>query len=114
MKKVVKVLFLLVLMSVCIFAFSAKVKAADEFDYGGYEELPDDEKESKTPATASTTPESDKNVDDKKDTTTNKANTATTSHIQAGSFEIVALSTLGVGALAAIGIGYNKYKKYNF
>ena len=45
MKKVVKVLFLLVLMSVCIFAFSTKVKAADEFDYGGYEELPDELRE---------------------------------------------------------------------
>lgn len=117
MRKVVKVLFLLILMSVFVFAFSTKVKAADEFDYSGYEELPSDEKESKTPATASTTPENEKNADDKNDqkvVTTNKANTATTSHIQAGSFEMVALTTLGGVALVAIGIGYNKYKKYNF
>ena len=54
------------------------------------------------------------NNQDKKTTTENYANTATTAHSQAGSFENAMFIIVGSVVLVLMGIGYIKLKKYNF
>ncbi len=112
MRKMSKIIFMVVLMLMLVLSYTSIVKAATELDYSGYKEISED----------TTTG----NNDDKKVTTDTKAaetndqtkndiaNKATEPHSQAGSFETKAIVSAGAVVLVLAGVGYVKYKKYNF
>ena len=120
MRKINKILFLMLLIVMLVFACPATIKAAGETDYSGYVELND---EPTTPAketqkesveskqtTNSTKPS---NANQTTNSTTN-ANTATKPHQQAGKFENAKFVTIYMVTTMLIVVGYIKLKKYNF
>lgn len=131
MRKISKILVILVLMAIFTFGY-VNVSKAEEVDYTGYEEVTDDlEGTPSTTGTTSTTgtpsttgtstttgtsntkqetaPETPKPAENK-----NVSNKATTPAPQAGSFQTTVTIVAGTIVLAVAGIGYVKYRKYNF
>lgn len=123
MRKMSKILCMLVLVLMLVFSYTSISNAATEADYTGYEELADElsddtnkkeeetKTEEKTDTATETTgkeePETPKPAED-------KSNKSTEPHTQAGSFETKAVVSAGVIVLVLAGVGYSKYKKYNF
>ena len=106
MRKTGKILFILVLAFMLIGAFTSISKAATEVDYTGYKEVAEEQDED-TKGTTETT----KTTEEQKENLSNKA---TESHSQAGSFETANIIGTSTVLLIVAGIGYAKYKKYNF
>lgn len=123
MKRACKFLFIVLVIMACTFVFSANVKAADEIEYAGYEELGEEKTantEEKKETKEETKNEEQKTEAPKAEEQTkpaeqaNKANTATKPHETAGSFEVVYLVSAIVIVGAVLAIGYSKFKKYNY
>lgn len=123
MRKMSKILFMLVLILMLVFSYTSISNAATEADYTGYEELADElsddtnkkEEETKTEEKTETTTETTGN--DEPETpkpTEDVSNKSTEPHTQAGSFETKAIVSTGAVVLVLAGVGYSKYKKYNF
>lgn len=126
MEKMSKKVFAIALIAMIVMMFNLKVNAAT-YDAQGYlvldEETTNTTTEEQNKETTKTTTEENKttettgtttNNQDKKTTTENYANTATTAHSQAGSFENAMFIIVGSVVLVLMGIGYIKLKKYNF
>ena len=123
MRKMSKILFILVLILMLVFGYTSISKAATEADYTGYEELAEelgedtDKKEEETAKETTTEPEKQQEPETPKpaeDTKSDISNKATQPHTQAGSFEATTILTAGAVLLVVAGIGYIKYKKYNY
>ena len=113
MRKLSKILFLLLIATMIVFTFSAKVNASDEFDNNGYTELGGEEISTENKNT--TTEETKEDAkEETKEETTNTIDTATTSHPQAGIFINTLFVAAGLTGIVAIALGYSKLKKYNF
>jgi hypothetical protein len=120
MRKLSKILAIIALISMLALGFANISKADTEVDYTGYAEVPDEidvtstltqtpaPTTTTTPATQ-TTPETPKPAEN-----TNPAKKATTPAPQAGSFETPVIIAAASIVLVIAGIGYIKYKKYNF
>ena len=118
MRKLSKILAIIAIISMLALGFANISKAATEADYTGYEEVPDEIDVTPTPTPAptttatpatQTTPETPKPAEN-----TNPAKKATTAAPQAGSFETPVIIGAASIVLVIAGIGYVKYKKYNF
>ncbi len=129
MKKVGKFLFLMLVITMFVFAFSTKVKAVDNpDDYVEAETTDDSKTETNTAtntaantatdnvtntATNQTAAQEKNNVksDENKTATTNEA---TKPHPQAGMFQGVACASIGIVVIATVLVAYAKVKKYNY
>lgn len=112
MRKMSKILAILALILMLVLGYTNISKAATEVDYTGYEvdddyeEIPSDD----TPATTTTpAPETPKSTETK-----NVSNKATQPAPQAGNFETTTIIVASSILLVVAGIGYVKYRKYNF
>ena len=139
MDKMSKKVFIFALIAMVVMMFNLKVNAAT-YDAEGYLILDEDYSnttngdnkndsakttgtdnkntgDDKTSEATNTTDKKDEKVtptENKDDKNTNYANTATTPHSQAGSFENTLFITAGSILFILIGIGFVKLKKYNF
>lgn len=122
MKKTCKILFLVVLIIMLVFTFSAYVDAAETIDYSTYPDLDTDT--TTTQNNNSNTNNTDTNTNTEKDvkaektnTNTNnenKANIATTSHPQTGVYNNKVCILIATITIIAIVVAYVKIKKYNY
>lgn len=115
MKKVSKVLILLSLMIMLVFAGTISVNAAETIDYSGYKEVEEEVPTTNSTNTNKNTQNSNTQNTNKQSTNTqNKADTATTSHPKTGVYNnTVCISIVAVTAIAIV-IAYAKMKKYNY
>ncbi len=119
MKKTCKILFLVVLIIMLVFTFSAYVDAAETIDYSTY---PDLDTDTTTTQNNSNTNNADTNTEkdvkaEKTNTNTNnenKANIATTSHPQTGVYNNKVCILIATITIIAIVVAYVKIKKYNY
>lgn len=115
MRKMSKIILMLVLVLMLVLSYSQIANAATEVDYSGYSEIADEtpNNDAKKEETAKEEQKTDaqKTTEDKKDDIANKA---TEPHSQAGSFETKAIVSIGAVVLVLAGVGYIKYKKYNY
>ena len=141
MRKVNKVLVSMSLILMLVFIYPVTVRAEEDTDYTGYEELADElsgthsstgtttgtkseatsassESTSKTTKNSSSTTETASSTSSSSSTSnsssTKSSNAATKSHAKAGGFDVVMFVTLSVVTVALTGIGYVKFRKYNY
>ena len=118
MRKINKVLFSMLLIAMLVFVYPVTVRADEDPEYSGYEELVDSSSDANRATEESKTKtgtESGKSSNSSKSTnTTNNANTATKPHEQAGTFEVFTFATLSMVTIILAGIGYVQLKKYNY
>ena len=130
MKKVSKILCFLLIILMVSFSASTKVLAADVVDFDGdeYEEVTTTDntntnnnnntnttqEDNKNKTTENTNKETNTQENKDEEKTTNNADQSTKSHAVAGSFTNTIYAVAGFAAIAAIVIGYIKFKKYNY
>ena len=107
MRKYSKILFMILIMTTLIFAFSVKVSAANSYD--DYKEVEEETPTSTPTPTPTSTP-----TPTPTQAPQNKSTTATTPHPQAGVFETAIYMSVGLVIIAVLVYAYKKIKRYNF